>query len=482
MTSPPPDDLERRLRDTLTAGLSPVSADTVMTDAVVHRSVRIRRQRRVAVGAAAGVAALAVAVPLAFSSLGGSRTQLPPAGDPGTARSGTAAAPTQGSLGAPTTPGAVPTSAATTSAAVPPTGATTGPTPAPSSTPVPDRAVAEAATVVRPTDLPAIVAVNAALPTAAAPRRLVWSQGSTVHRYDVTQDGQPSQTSFPDTQSGMRYLALSEGRALVWVQGVAQLGGSLVVVGSDQKVVTTLAQVGPNDVVAMAASADGARAAFQVHPAADDGKLHDSYVIDASGKTVLHKTNTKGGLAPVGFVGDKLFLANVFSGKSHVWDLSTNVIEAYLDKGRLVSVDEASRTGAYITQFDDAAGTACTTVADVSGLSAKPLLTSCGLFVPDALSPGGRYLVGATAAELGPDMKKLVLDTQTGRYVQGFSAPTLATPVWVDDSSFVVSLSMPGDSAPAPIARCTVAGACSVVAHPDTNAPYADVQPAAPQS
>jgi hypothetical protein len=442
---PPGPDVEREIAAVLHGHLDPMRASVDLTDSVVARSRTIRRNRQIASGAAVVVAALAVAAPLAWTTLRGGPDHGLPAG------------PSVLSTGAPATTGAT-TSAATTppaSSGGPSTGATTT---APQTT-------QPQATATTPLTVPTFAVPDGADLTVSASATfrqgssgdVVWSIGKTVHR-----DGRTFTLEVGDT---WEYVPLAGGNGLA-IDGAFEGERTVSLVGPAGTVLRELATIpGSHYGLSSVASSDGSTVALYAfnrsRPKANDAVI---YAWDSTGRELGHKSNLVHTAHVAGWYGGRVFLGNHTSGHSYTWDFATNTIDNYYNGGSFGTVNAAGFAAAFTRTGEGFTG--CTEILDVTGPTARALSTHCGDFQaldPSALSPDGRFLAGSTAYGEGfaPTLVR-VLDTRTGRVVLEVADEAFLDYGFTADGSLALDVlkNQGASDSVQVLARCTVDGAC----------------------
>ena len=392
----PDHDLTRRLSASLHAHLDTMGAQADLASGAVARSWRIRRNHRAARVLTVAVAALAVATPIAWTSLhGGTEAPFVPAvttSPPSTSPPGTSTTtgpPTQG----PTTQGATPSTTGATRTAAPPVTAVT----------------------TADNDRPPLrsVMLSAALPAGPAPDA-AWALDQTLHigGTTFTLDVDPSWT----------FTELAGGASVV-VDSRWDRAGTVKILRADGSTARTVVDVPAGHGVSVVADDAGTRFTVMVN---DPGsKVADALIttFDASGATIATKQNLRHDVELVGIVGNRVFLANENVGRSFVWDLTTNVINRYTDSGLIRAVNGAQQLAALWTHNADFTR-GCTEILDVTEAPVT-VAKSCGAFVPRDFSPDGDHLVGFP---IGTDgfgaLKADVLDVSTGRIALRVNALT----------------------------------------------------------
>ncbi|GAB3066114.1 hypothetical protein GCM10027053_31810 [Intrasporangium mesophilum] len=391
-----PDDLEARLGAALRGRLDTVSASTDLTGPSVVRSRRIRRTRTIATSVAATVAALAVATPLAWSSL---RSPDEPPFVPGTTQpaTGQSSVPTQ------TTP--PPTSGPATS--TPPT-STSGTAGTSTATGQPPTGPTGSGVTAADNNRPPVrtVSLASSAPSGPAPDT-AWTQGKTLHR------GGTSATL--DVGDPWSYVPLSAGRGVV-IDSTPGQPESLRIVGPDGSTVRKLADLPIGRSAQVKANDSGTwftvyAGVYGSRPDAGSDARITTYTVD--GAVIAQKDNLRRDVTLVGLVGNKVYLANSNVDRSYVWDLDSNVIDRYTDSGVLNAVNEAAGRGALWTH-DANFTTGCTEILDLA--TKRTIAESCGRFVPDGFSDDGDLLVGYPIGADGFGAPQVdVLDVATGR-------------------------------------------------------------------
>ncbi|WP_323101991.1 hypothetical protein [Intrasporangium sp. YIM S08009] len=381
-----PDDLQQRLGAALHGHLDRVAASTDLTGGAVRRSRAIRRNRTVGTSVVAAVAVLAVATPIAWSSLRADRAPVVPA--------------TTSSLTTtePTTTTSIPTSSAPSGTTAPATPATRPATAATSAgSPVVTR---DNTRTPRRT-----VTLGSTLAAGPAPD-VAWRLDDTIHV-----GGSSARLDVPERWT---WTSLAGGTGVV-LPDAWDTGGPVRIVRADGTTVATALTVPPRHAAQVVADADGTRFAVLVRVPGGSGSDASATVFDARGREVETKTNLLHDVELAGFVGQRVLLGNRVVGRSYVWDLSSNVIDRYTDAGVVRAVDGTRGLAALWTPNADVTA-GCTEVVDVSG--AEPVLRarSCGEFVPTGFSPDGTSLVGYPVTTDGEGAAVIeVLDIASGR-------------------------------------------------------------------
>jgi hypothetical protein len=438
------DDLTRRLGATLHGHLDRVSATSDLTGPAVARARRIRRNRSLATGAAAAVAVLAVATPLAWSSLRGadekpfvpassSQTQL-------STSSPTTSVPTQSAPAATTPQASTTTGSATTGTGSAGTG--TAVPPASDAVPAGDNDAAPAR----------VVTVTSSAPRGAAPDT-AWTFDDTVTR--------GGRTTTLDVGTQWSYSALADGRGVV-IDATWDQGGTVRIVDAAGRSVADVVAVPGKHATQIAVNAAGTRFTVLVNVPSTPGTGATITTFDADGAVVASKRNLLHAVDLAGIVGDRVFLGNKEVGRSYVWDLGTNVIDRYTDSGVVRAVNERTRQAVTFTANADSTS-GCLAVLDVSG-DARVVARSCGAFVPTGFSPDGRHLVGYPIETDGYAAAITdVLDVATGRIALRLKGAGFLDARFVDDATMALGLvhqyGRPGTVSD--LQTCTLAGACS---------------------
>lgn len=430
------DDLERRLGATLHGHLDRVGATSDLTGPAVARSRRIRRNRSLATGAVAAVAVLAVATPLAWSSLRGDEAPFVPASSSQTqlsTLSPTSSVPTR-TAPAPTAP---PTSSGTGSA-----GTATAVPPASGAVPTGDNDAA-----------PARVVTVTSAPARGPEPDTAWTFDDTV-----TRDGR---TTTLDVGTQWSYSALADGRGVV-IDATWEKGGTVRIVDAAGGSVADVVDVPAKHATQIAVNSAGTRFTVLVNVPSTPGSGATITTFDADGTVVASKRNLLHAVDLAGIVGDRVFLGNKEVGRSYVWDLGTNVVDRYTDSGVVRAVNESTRQAVTFTADADSTS-GCLSVLDASG-AARVVARSCGGFVPTGFSPDGRHLVGYPIETDGYAAAITdVLDVATGRITLRLKGAGFLDARFLDDATVVLGLvhqyGRPGTVSD--LQTCTLAGACT---------------------
>lgn len=441
----PDSELERRLGATLHGHLDRVAPTGDLTGPAVARSRRISRNRGLATAAVAAVAALAVATPLAWSSLRGPDTSpvLP-------AQSSQTSGPARTETGTPTGTGS-----ATTGPAAP-SSPTTAPGTPPAATTSPGSSSGQV-----PLDngrTPLVTrTLSATAPSGAVPD-VAWVVGTELHR--------TGRTTSLGGSGRPRYAPMPGGGGVVNA-ATTDAGGEVRLVDADGATVRTVAAVPRGRTADVAVDAAGARFVVLENRPGADGSDATLTTFDRSGRVVARKDGVLDVVQLVGVVGDRVLLVNGDVGRSYVWDLRRNVIDRYTDSGLVAAVHAPTRRAALFTvQPDGASG--CVDVLDVSG-APRVLSRSCGPFVPVRFSPDGDRLVGYPLGTDGFAARQSdVLDIATGRVVLRLEGASVMDSGFVDDDTLALGLvhGYGTGTATNDLQACTLDGDCHRFADP----------------
>ncbi|MER7071830.1 hypothetical protein [Terrabacter sp. NPDC000476] len=396
-----PDEIE--LRAHLDSEAEHVDATGSFVTAVLEAKRRSDRRRAVAAGVAA-VAVLAVAVPLAWSGLGGRTSTVPATRAPSLSATQT---------GVPTSTPAVPT-------------------PAPTRTVVLRDALASG----KPTLAANAPAADPGVPYAVA---------------GVVRDGSRPALAAPDEAGFTTFSRLDHG-------GYVYRPTS----GTHQRVVIVLPD-GTSSVLSGAdrfvVSADRSRIAWRDESAILDPGTGVIHVADSRGRELR---TVRVDAAPAALVGDVLYAVDLAgydeAGTSVQVDLTTGRRTSI--RGNVRAVDEEGRTALVVdTVPDDLDATQpaghCYRLLDLTVDPPAVRLAVCGDVTPTGISPDGRHVVAAPGS--------VVVEAATGRVLLdavGDSGLQVESSRMTDDgTALVMSVDSP-DFARNGLVRCELTGAC----------------------
>ncbi|GAA5025735.1 hypothetical protein GCM10023258_18890 [Terrabacter aeriphilus] len=390
------------LRAHLDSEAEHVNARGSFVEAVLDAKRRSDRRRAVAAGVAA-VAVLAVAVPLAWSGLGG-RTSAVPA-----------------------------TRAPSLSATQ--TGVPTSTTPAPTAVPTRTASAADARVTARPTLAASAPTTDPGVPYAVA---------------GLVRDGARPPLKAPDEAGFAAFSRLDHG-------GYVYRPTS----GADQEVTIVLPD-GTSSVLSGAdrfvVSADRTRIAWRDDSAVLTPGTGVIHVADSRGRE-LRTVRVDAG--PAALVGDTLYAAELAG-----YDDTGSSVRIELDTGRRTSIrgivrglDAAGRTALVVDPVPDETDGArpaghCYRLLDLTVDPPVVRLAVCGDVTPTGISPDGRHLLAAPGSVVDATTGRVVLDAVGDSGLQVESSR-----ITDDGTALVMSVDSP-DFARNGLVRCELTGAC----------------------